>query len=445
MKALVRLLLVYFTGTLLARAISLAGALAIVVGGAALLRHGPHLTTQIGLPAGFSLVEEAILMVLPLAGTLALFFGSALLPLIFGRFATGRLIHVLPAGRGKLLASALVTTLLLSLVASATGLIYYHGYPIEPTTLFGRGFIVSFVTYSALYVALWVIGRMKSALALLTGAMLVLAALALPVSFEGMPDSTLVSIGLASAALWCGFGAAFLLAPRHRAWSSARRAQLRAFIQTGGTYAGGDELELAIGTNRPWVLALGQVLPLGGAALFLGDPRGWFLYFVLLSAIAGGIASTAATRSRALWLRAGWDRTELFARVERAYWRQSAYALGVLAMLLVALGLYQRLPTEVLAAGIVTLLLGMAACIYLGLMMTRGIGWRETLTAVGTMAFMMGAAVWVADADTSAATLALLETTLLVLAAVFRQVAKRRWSGLDWLLCRPETTARSSA
>jgi hypothetical protein len=374
-----------------------------------------------------------------------LFFGSALLPLIFGRLAAGRQIHVLPGGRAKLLASAAVTTVLLSLVASATSLIYYAGYPIALTTVFGRAVVVSFVTYSVLYVALWVIGRMRSALGLLAGAMLVLAALALPVKFDEMADSALVVVGAASAALWCGFGAAFLLAPRWRAWSVAHRARLGAMVEADGAYSGGDELDLIIGTNRPWLLALGQVLPLGAAALFVGDPRAWFLYFTLLSAIAGGIASGAAMRSRALWLRAAWDRAELFQRVERAYWRHCAYALGVLCVLLVALGVYRDLPARVLAGGIVTLGLGMLACLYLGLMMTRGIGWRETLAAVGAMGFMMTAAVWVADAGTSTATLALLETTLLAFAAIFRHVAKRRWSGLDWLLCRAEVTARTSA
>jgi hypothetical protein len=114
-------------------------------------------------------------------------------------------------------------------------------------------------------------------------------------------------------------------------------------------------------------------------------------------------------------------------------------------MLLVALGVYRDLPARMLGAGIVTFALGLLACLYLGLMMTRGMGWRETLAAVGTMAFIMTTAVQVADGYTSTTTIVILEGTLLAVAATLRLIAKRRWNALDWLLCRAEQTARSNA
>lgn len=446
MKPLLRLLVLYFTGTALARAISVAGLLAIVLGSAALRHYLPRLTTMIGVRSDFSLAEEATLTILPLAGTLTLFFGSALLPTIFGRLAASRQMYVLPRGRGTLLASALIVTVVLALVTSTTSLVYYVHYPISLATVFGRVFVISFVTYSALYVALWVLGRLRSALGLLTAAMLVLAALALPITFEGTSDGVRFAAGAGCAGLWCAFGAGFMLAPRWRARSSFARWRLRAAVRAAAAeYSGGDELDLALGTHRPWLLALGQLAPLAAAALLADDPRAWFLYFALLGAIAVGIASTAAARSRALWLRVRWDRAELFARVERAYWRHSAHALGVLSVALVALGIYRELPARMLGAGIVTLIFGMLACMYLGLMMTRGVGWRETLAATGTMAFMMATAVWVAAAATTMTTIVILECTLLALAATFRLIAKRRWNALDWLLCRPERTARANA
>ncbi len=179
--------------------------------------------------------------------------------------------------------------------------------------------------------------------------------------------------------------------------------------------------------------------------MFIADPKVWLFYLALFGAIVGGLASVAAARSRALWLRADWDRSTLFARVEAAYLRHDAFALGMLAMLLVAIGSYTDLPTRTLALGAVTLVLGMLVCLYLGLMITRGVGWRETLAGVGAMALLMAAAIWAADDTAAVAAIALIDAALLALAVVFRFTAQRRWRALDWMLCRPDDSARAAA
>ena len=127
-------------------------------------------------------------------------------------------------------------------------------------------------------------------------------------------------------------------------------------------------------------------------------PSVWLLYLTMFSAISGAITSTAATRSRAMWLRCGWTRTEMFARVEAAYWRYNAYALGVLLLLFVTMGTYREVTTPVLALGLASLTLSSVVSSYLGLVMTRGLGWRETALGVLTMGLLMVTAVAVGDA-----------------------------------------------
>ena len=70
---------------------------------------------------------------------------------------------------------------------------------------------------------------------------------------------------------------------------------------------------------------------------------------------------------------------------------------------------------------------------YLGLMMTRGIGWLESALAVGTMLLLMSTAVYAADPIAAVVTVVALETLLGALALLFRYVTQRRWNDLDWM------------
>jgi hypothetical protein len=54
------------------------------------------------------------------------------------------------------------------------------------------------------------------------------------------------------------------------------------------------------------------------------------------------------------------------------------------------------------------------------------------------MLLLMAAAIRAAAASIDIATVIALETSLAIVAFAFRRVAKRRWSGIDWMRCRAE-------
>jgi hypothetical protein len=149
--------------------------------------------------------------------------------------------------------------------------------------------------------------------------------------------------------------------------------------------------------------------------------------------------------SRALWLRARWTRAELFRHVEDSFWRYNCYTLGVLLLLLVAIGDWLALPTRVLAFGMGLLALGVALSTYLGLIVTARVAWRDAVLAVAAMLALMATAVYVTAPTTATASIIALEAGLAAFALFVRQVARRRWSRLDWMLCRPEQLVRASA
>jgi len=108
--------------------------------------------------------------------------------------------------------------------------------------------------------------------------------------------------------------------------------------------------------------------------------------------------------------------------------------VSVLLVLLVAIGSYLGFRTNLLAIGIPLLLIGAAVGTYLGLMMTRGIGWLDAMCAVGTMLLMLVIALYAVDMPT--AVLIGLNAAVIGLSITFRALAQRRWTRLDWVLCR---------
>src|SRR5262245_11429148 len=116
MKAIARLVYTNFTGTVLLRVITMAGLVA-GSGGVALNLYLPPLTGGSGGPSRFSLAQESVIFLLPVAGLLCFVFGASLLPALFARLATSHYLYVLPHGRTKLLASAFATVTLTALFA----------------------------------------------------------------------------------------------------------------------------------------------------------------------------------------------------------------------------------------------------------------------------------------------------------------------------------------
>ncbi|HUF74002.1 MAG TPA: hypothetical protein VMR74_14020 [Gammaproteobacteria bacterium] len=142
-------------------------------------------------------------------------------------------------------------------------------------------------------------------------------------------------------------------------------------------YSAGTELDLLLGTTRPWIVALGQVLP-----------------------------------------------------------------IGVLLMLFVGLGVYAEFDMSVMMHSLALIVLGSIVCTYLGLLITRGLGWFETIAGILTMAALTLAALAVVRDDFGAAIG--LEVLLVGLAIVYRFMARSRWLALDWMRCRFETPARGA-
>ena len=239
--------------------------------------------------------------------------------------------------------------------------------------------------------------------------------------------------------------------PYGRAKLQARQAL--ALREGLATYEGGREIDFVLGTANPWSLALGQIAPILLGTYFLGGfvtaiapsaSTPWFSFLTILSAISGAIASFAATRSRAHWLRAHWTRAELFVRVEGAFWRYNCYTLGVLLLMLVALGDYYALPTRTLAFGLGLLALGTTLSTYLGLMVTATLGWGQAVLAAATMLSLIKAAAYVTASATPQLELVALGAALSAAALLFRRLAERRWLRLDWMLCRAEPSARAA-
>jgi len=449
MKAIARLIYTNFTGTALLRFITLTGLVAGIVG-SALYLYLPPLVGGSGGPSRFSLAQEAFFRTLPVVGLLCFVFGASLLPTLFARLATSHYVYVLPHGRTKLLASALATVALTSLFVAGIVTMYYYRMPFALDLIFQRGFAVSFVTVSFLYVVLWLTGK-SGTIGLLVGSFVLVATLVLPLIFIATPSTSLALPWTACALLWTGFAAAFLLAPRLKAPLGRLRHAFTGL--TGSSYRGGGEIDFLVGTARPWTFAAGQAVTILLATYVMSAaqvvapwaPITWLFFLTILSVTTGAVASLAATRGRALWLRARWTRAELFRHVENSFWRYNCYTLGVLLLLLVAIGDSIGAPTRVLACGMGLLALGTALSTYIGLIVTARIGWRDAALAVIVILALLRTAVLASFPTTPTATIVTYELGLAALALFVRELARRRWGRLDWMLCRPDLGVRASA
>jgi hypothetical protein len=449
MKAIARLIYTYYTGTALLRFITSAGLVA-GIGGSALLLYFPPLTGGSGNPSRLSLLQEGMVFFLPIAGLLCFTFGASLLPALLARFAMSHYLYVLPYGRAKLLASAFATVALTALFAACIVTMYYYQMPFGLDLVFKRALAVSFVTASFLYVVLWLTSRGGN-FGLLAGALVLVATLVLPLRFIALPRTSLAIPWTICAVLWTVFTAGFLLAPRLKA--SFSRVQHALASVTGSSYRGGGEIDFLVGTARPWAIAAGQGVPIAIATVLFhifglaapSLPSPWLFFFTIMSVIAGAVAGLAATRSRALWLRARWTRAELFTHVEGSFWRYNCCTLGVLLLLLVWSGDVLEMPTRVSGFGMGLLALASALSTYIGLIVTARIGWGDATLAVAAMLALMGAVVYLSAPSTSTATIVAFGSGLIALTFVVRELARRRWSRLDWMLCRADLVVRASA
>lgn len=435
MSAVGRLVWTYFTATPLMRGLAALGLVCVAVG---LTGYSfvPVWTLGTGMRQE-SLFLQALVLGLPWLGLVLLVCASALMPGIVERLVCGRSIWILPGGRGRLLASVAVPAALLAVLTAAAATIAFFSFRAQISLghLLTRTLLMAFIDFGLIYTALWLVGK-TSGLWRLAGTLWMVVTIMIPFRYlAGIPPfSGLEALGLAS---WLAFGAMLLAGGRIR--HSFQRVRARGATAAKNLvpairYAPGGETDLLLGTTRPWVVALGQAVPLGVAAWFVPEGKVWLFFLVLFTAIAGAITSQAAARSRRLWLRFDWSRDEIFGRVERAFWRYNVCSLAVLLLLFVGLGSYFDFTAQVLGLGVALLVLGCAVSAYLGLMITRGLDWFEASLGVVTMVILGLTAVAVFDQNLTAALE--LEVLLAGLTVAYRVMARTRWTALDWMRCR---------
>jgi hypothetical protein len=445
MKTVLKLVIIYFTGTPLLAVTLLLGVLAVVGGSVVYLYLLPS-----GGQGGFSLGVAALIFMTPVAGVIAVAFAASLLPTLFARLAASHYLYVLPYGRVKILASLFLTLTLVASVVAGTTAMYYLRTPLHVGVVFERAFVVALLTCNLLYTVLWLTGRSTSAIGTLIGSIFLIATILTPLPFIALPSRSLAAPWVASLLIWAGFAAAFLLAPRWKGRVGKIRQAIAARA-TGASYHGGSEVAFLIGTGQPWMLALGLIAPLLLASLFLATTMApaasapWLFFTTVMGVLSGAVASLAASRGRRLWLRTHWTRSQLFRRLEDALWRHNSFALGMLLVLLVVLGSQSYVPAKVLVYGIGLVMLGISLSTYLGMMITAPIGWLDAALAITAMVLLLVASDYAAKLSTPTAVVAAFEAALAGLALLFRTIAQRRWANLDWMRCRADGTVRAAA
>ena len=447
MRSIARLLYLYFFGAAGLRWLS-AGGIATLVG---------------TITAAACDSQWLPLPFVSIVGLGALFAGSALMPVTVGRMARGSWAVVLPYARLKLLVSAFLTVLLVSLpmlgyLVTNMGLAKVPpNLHLEPTvvarlraenlTLAEASWLGTFNLFTWLYLIVWMVTNQRTAGGLFRALLLLALILYTPTRDIAKLDARVTEYAMQAIGTWGVFAVLFLWWPRWRALGShvigllglsQRQAQLpRARIAGRAT-------DLVLGTARPWLMAAAQVLPVLLAARISNYfPGGWLYCLVLFSVSSAATAGQAAVRSRALWLRTGWSRAELYRHVEWSFWHHNFIVLAVLLAVMVGVGIYFELSPRLLALGVPLLVLGTTLGTYLGLMVTRGMRWPETALGVAVMLALMAGAVLTDRAQLTQ--LVALLTGLAVLALVLRAVARRRWDHIDWTASRPERAIRVRA
>jgi hypothetical protein len=445
MRAVVRLVWSYFTPLPLLSAVS---ALAVILTLGALIHLwlGPH-------------SSDVYSLLLPVVAIAALYVGSLFMPLMAGRLARSHYMHLLPSGRTKLLASVFVTIALVSFVApffwalgnwsmseevaKKNGLATVAQYHDLVLLNFATIYTSAILMTGWLYLALWFITAERTAAGFVKGLVVLLLALYSPTLEIQTLETSLVWNLVCLGTVWSLVAIGFLNWQRIGKIASRRAGTFSGSTSTTRNVAG-REIDLLLGTANPWLLSAALIVPALLAAK-IGDysPAVWLFYLTIFSTVSGAIAGQAASRSRALWLRTPASRAELFGKVELSFWRHNSCVLATLMVLMLLIGRYANLPASLLAMGLPLLILGTTASTYLGLMVTRGLGWMESTLGVSLMVMLMTIAVLAASSRVEPRFVVTLELLLAVAALALRFIARARWAGIDWSQCRPERFSTS--
>jgi hypothetical protein len=436
MKAVARLVWAYFMGSALTRTLTAIGVVLL----------GLDVFILLAQPKAGEMLWVGVF------GLIALFVGSSWMPLMFARLASSHAARVMPGARAKLLASAFVTVLLVSLpvgiivpaavVSDTSGLTEVMRDPAAlkyVLKLAAITFTSAMIFAGWMYVVLWMLTSKRSLKGLVGTLILVLLLTLLPVrEIRDLSVSTTWNLQQL-VVVWTVFGAGFLWWPRVRA-GRLRVDQPFGFVNralSGRTT--GREFDVLLGTSNPWLGVMALVVPLllmtyavGGASTV------WLFFLTIFSTVTGAMSGQVPGRSRALWLRGTWSRATLFSAVERSVWWHNAHVLGALTLVFVGIGLVGGFSVPVLAYGVPLLILGSALSTYLGLAATQGLRWMEIVCAIAVMFAPMLLTSFISNMHASLVLIFALESGLFMLAVLLRHIARRRWMKIDWAVCRPE-------
>jgi len=436
MKAVARLVWSYFMGSVLTRTLTIIGAVLL----------GADLCILATQP------ESGEMLWLGIFGLIALFVGSSWMPLMFGRLAGSHAARVMPGARLKLLASALVTVLLVSvpvgLVVTAAFISDRSSIPevIQNPEALQYVLNLAAITLTSamifagwMYVALWMMTSKRNLQGLVGTLIVILLFTLLPVREIRALNVSLTWNLQQLAVVWAVFGAGFLWWPEIKARRPRAPEPFDGVTRALSGRSTGREFDVVLGTANPWPGVLASILPLALMVHFVGNAPGvWLSFLAIFSTVAGAASGQVPGRSRALWLRGNWTRASLFSAVERSVWRHNVHLLGALTLAFLGVGIYGGYSVALLACGIPLLVLGSALSTYLGLAATKGLHWLEILCAIAVMFAPMFLMKFVSKANPDLLTVFALELGFFLLAAGLRQIARRRWLDIDWVQCRPE-------
>jgi hypothetical protein len=442
MKAIARLVWMYFTSSPQSRWLAGVGATGLVT---------------MGIVIAFSpSVLDGLGMLVVVISWGAFFLGSTFMPLMLGNLIHSHYADLVPGGRRAIYWSALITVLILSFpvpLLCMLALMRLYPAPEDASALlFFTGLWSylgpSFFATSWYYIALAFVIRKRSVASVVLG-MLMLLGVFLPMKYIVTGDMVLLASALVCLFTWLLFAAFVFGVPRLRHTHFAMRLYRQWMrLSTVPRVRAGREVDAMLGIASPWALALPiLVTTLLSTTFGKSSMAAWLLMMTIFSTVTGAVAAFAAGRSRAIWLRTRWSREQLFAQVERRFWRHNGATLAVLVAVPAGLAMIGQLPIDFLAQGLPLMLLGMTLSTYLGLMQTQSLRFRDAVLGGSVMVALMLLAAFAAGGSNPTLVYEA-EFALTALALALRIVARSRWTGLDWRLCRAEdrpTAARSLA
>lgn len=443
MRAAATLFWQSFTGTRLSTVLSLTG-LVLLVAGCISQLIVPTWTLGNGMNRQMSLVTQALMTTAPWLAVLTLFLATSAQPRVVRGLVFGPASASLPNVRRNVLFGVVSVAAVVSLAAATPAMLFFVDYPIEVdlAAVFTRSFVTAFVNFGLLYLAFLALAYLRG-FWFFVGPVLILVAIAVPISVIGAPSEWLGWPLLAGTVGWLAYGSLILAGDRLVAVAARWRGawgRTSAPVGIAATPAPAAAVTRVLGTDRPWMLALAQCLPIVLAFFFAPD-RGPVLFgialfsLVIFSALNGARSMFAAPRSRALWLRSDATLGQLFHQAETSCLHQAGIALVVAMLLLIGVGTVTQIPALLVVIGLALLALAMVSGLYLGLAMTRGLPPVDALLAAVTMSLVVIPTVLSIRGERLSLAV-FLAGGLLTMTLGLRFLARARWSRLDWMRCR---------